>query len=55
MKHYTLMWFEHVNGSEVGGLGVRGRLPVRWENWLEEYMRERNVRGRGGLDFVYRS
>lgn len=34
-------------GSEVDGPGVRGCL-----NGVEEYMREREVRGRGGLDLT---
>ncbi|KAK4320818.1 hypothetical protein Pmani_008357 [Petrolisthes manimaculis] len=66
VKRNTLRWFGHVEriqgeefvkkvyGSEVVGRGVRGRPPVRWQNRVEEYVKERNMRGRGGLDRVRR-
>ncbi|KAK3889856.1 hypothetical protein Pcinc_006182 [Petrolisthes cinctipes] len=66
VKRNTLRWFGHVEriqseefvkkvyGSEVVGPGVRGRPPVRWQNRVKEYVKERNMRGRGGLDQVRR-
>ncbi|KAK3893161.1 hypothetical protein Pcinc_003002 [Petrolisthes cinctipes] len=66
VKRNTLRWYGHVErmqgeefvkkvyGSEVVGPGVRGRPPVRWQNRVEEYVKERNMRGRGGLEQVRR-
>ncbi|MEL7177812.1 MAG: reverse transcriptase domain-containing protein [Pseudomonadota bacterium] len=56
VKRNTLRWFGHVERmeggickkvyeSEVSGPGVRGRPPVKWLSRVEEYMKERNVRG----------
>ena len=61
VKRNSLRWFGHVErmqkedlakrlyNSEIEGIGVRGRPPVRWMNRVEEYYRERNGRGMNGL------
>ena len=56
VKRNTLRWFGHVERmqgdvckevyeSGVRGEGVRGRPPVKWINRVDEYLRERGVRG----------
>ena len=64
VKRSTLRWFGHVERmqgseftkrvyeSEIDGIGVRGRPPVRWENRVEEYMRERNQGRMQGLGYA---
>jgi len=64
VKRNTLRWFGHmermqeseftkkVYKSTIDGTGVRGRPPVKWENRVEEYMRERNRGRMQGLGYA---
>ena len=62
VKRNTLRWFGHIERmdesvmtkrlykSSIEGVGVRGRPPVKWEDRVQEYVRERGVNGMRGLE-----
>ena len=62
VKRNTLRWFGHIERmdesvmtkrlykSSIEGVGVRGRPPVKWQDRVQEYVRERGVNGMRGLE-----
>ncbi len=62
MKRQTLKWFGHMEQmeeskmtrrvyvSETEGGNVRGRPPVKWRDWVQEYVREKGERSLRNLE-----
>ena len=45
-----MMMTKRVYGSSVDSVGVRGGVPVKWDDRVLEYLRERNERGVRSLE-----
>ncbi len=45
---------KRVYNSVIDAVGVRGRPPVRWEDRVVEYVRERGERGMRGVEHTRR-